>query len=74
MKDEHGKAYERNVDPRSNLPKTFGRNSNKLKNIDIIMELKIVLHVNGYMTWLGIDVDLGDRGACLIPRYPGCKL
>ena len=49
--DEHSKAYERNVDPRSNLPKNFGCNSNKLKNIYIIiMELNIILHVNGHMT------------------------
>ena len=32
VEDEHGKACERNVDPRSNLPKiNFGCNSNKLK-------------------------------------------
>ena len=30
VKDEHGKEYERNVDPRSNLPNFFGCNSNKL--------------------------------------------
>ena len=50
MEDEHGKEYERNVDPRSNL--IFGCNSNKLKKIYIyiIMELKIVVHVNGHMT------------------------
>ena len=49
MEDEHGKAYERNVDPRSDLPKFFGCNNNKLKK-NIIMELKIVLHVNWHMT------------------------
>ena len=50
MEDEHGKAYERNVDPRSNLPKFFGCNSNKLKKKIIVMELNIVLHINGHMT------------------------
>ena len=49
MEDGHDKAYERNVDPRSNLPNFFGCNSNKLKNLYIIMEFKIVLPVNGHM-------------------------
>jgi hypothetical protein len=47
--DKHVKACERNVDPRSNFPNFFGCNSNKFKKI-IIMELKIVLHVNGHIT------------------------
>ena len=50
MEDEHGKEYERNVDPRSNLLNFFGCNSNILIFFFIIMELKIVLHVNGHMT------------------------
>ena len=50
MEDEHGNAYEKSVGPRSNLPNFFGCNSNKLKFFFIIMELKIVLHVNGHMT------------------------
>ena len=45
MEDEHGKAYERNVDPRSNLPNVMTINLKKIT----IMELKIVLHVNGHM-------------------------
>ena len=34
VEDEHGKACERNVDPRSNLAKYFGCNTNKLKKND----------------------------------------
>jgi hypothetical protein len=31
VEDEHDKAYDRNVDPRSNLPNFLGCNNNKLK-------------------------------------------
>ena len=50
MEDEHDKAYERNVFPRSYLPKFFGCHRNKEKKKNIIMELKTVLHVNANMT------------------------
>ena len=50
VEDEQGKAYERNVDPRSNLPKFLDVIGINLKKKIIIMELKIVLHVNGHMT------------------------
>ena len=49
MEDKHGKACERNVVPRRNISKFLDVMGIYIY-IFIIMELNIVMHVNGHMT------------------------
>ena len=51
MEDEHGKAYDRNVDPKSNLPKFFGYYYYYYNGVENCIACKWVYD---YKTWLGM--------------------